>query len=358
MALTAEASRDARWSTSDLSSDQAVSRWMELLSQTIAAMHIDSLDRKRFSASRQQVGLGPIDLNILEASPQRVQRTRSMISRQKPDYDLLYLQEGAGELEHCGNKIKVPAGSFVLLDNLQPYDLLFPNGSVCLATHFDDRWLRKWVAFPRAIAAQAIPGDFAWGTPLAAMLRAISNTGLEGAVLSRSAIADQLGALLALMVGKGEAQFSSRHQADLLVRFKQALRERYDEVDLDPASVARDMGVSKRHLHGVFAQGGATFGAVLLDIRLTRAAEMLQNHQFRAYGSGDIAWACGFADPSHFARRFRQRYGINPVRYRAPVKLNPQHDADGADHADATVITAVACTARPEPAAPQLRRAV
>ena len=87
MALTAEASRDARWSTSDLSSDQAVSRWMELLSQTIAAMHIDSLDRKRFSASRQQVGLGPIDLNILEASPQRVQRTRSMISRQKADYE-------------------------------------------------------------------------------------------------------------------------------------------------------------------------------------------------------------------------------------------------------------------------------
>ena len=83
MALTAEASRDARWSTSDLSSDQAVSRWMELLSQTIAAMHIDSLDRKRFSASRQQVGLGPIDLNILEASPQHVQRTRSMIARQK-----------------------------------------------------------------------------------------------------------------------------------------------------------------------------------------------------------------------------------------------------------------------------------
>jgi AraC-like DNA-binding protein len=323
MPLIAEASRDARWSTSDFSSDQAGSRWMELLSKSIATMHVDSLDRKPFSASRRRIGLGPIELNILEASSQRVQRTRSMISRQKPDYDLLYLQEGAGELEHCGNKIRVPTGSFVLLDNQQPYELLFPNGSVCLAIHFEDRWLRKWVPFPREIAAQAISGDFGWGTPLVAMLRVIFNTGLEGAVLSRSAIADQLGALLALMVGKGEAQFSSRHQADLLVRFKQAVRERYDEVDLDPASVARDMGVSRRHLHGVFAQGGTTFGAVLLDIRLTRAAEMLQNHQFRAYGIGDIAWACGFADPSHFARRFRQRYGTNPVRYRAPVELAP-----------------------------------
>jgi AraC-like DNA-binding protein len=323
MALTTEASRDARWSISDFSSDQAVSRWMELLSETIHTMHIDRLDRKPFSASLQHVGLGPIDLNIHEASPQRAQRTRSMISRQKADYDLLYLQEGAAELEHCGNKIKVPMGSFVLLDNLQPYDLLFPSRNVCLSTHFEDRWLRKWVAFPRAIVAQAISGDFAWGTPLVAMLRVMSNTGLEGAVLSRSAIADQLGALLALMVGKGEGQFSSRHQADLLVRFKQALRERYDEVDLDPASVARGMGVSKRHLHGVFAQGGTTFGAVLLDIRLTKAAEMLQNPQFKAYGIGDIAWACGFADPSHFARRFRQRCGTNPVRYRAPVELAP-----------------------------------
>ena len=50
---------------------------------------------------------------------------------------------------------------------------------------------------------------------------------------------------------------------------------------------------------------------------------MLQNHQFKAYGIGDIAWACGFADPSHFARRFRQRYGINPVRYRPTVELVP-----------------------------------
>ena len=156
-------------------------------------------------------------------------------------------------------------GNFVLLDNLQPYDLLLPSGSVCLASHFEDRWLGKWVAFPRAIVAQAISGDFAWGTPLVAMLRAISDTGLEGAVLSRSAIADQLGTLLALMVGKGGGQFSSRHQADLLVRFKEALRERYDNVDLDPASVARDMGVSKRHLHGVFAQGGT--GARGHDIR-------------------------------------------------------------------------------------------
>ena len=137
MAVTAEASRDARWSTSDFSSDQAFSRWMELVSETIAPTHIDSLDRKPFSASRRRIGLGPIELNILEASSQRVRRTRSMISRQKPDYDLLYLQEGAGELEHCGNKIRVPTGSFVLLDNQQPYELLFPNGSVWLAIHFE-----------------------------------------------------------------------------------------------------------------------------------------------------------------------------------------------------------------------------
>jgi AraC-like DNA-binding protein len=32
---------------------------------------------------------------------------------------------------------------------------------------------------------------------------------------------------------------------------------------------------------------------------------------------GDIAGACGFSDPSHFGRRFRQFYGVTPSDIRA-----------------------------------------
>ena len=260
--------------------------------------------------------MGPIDFNFLDASPQHVIRTKAMAQRQRSaSYDLLYLQRGPADLRHCGATLHIPEGGFVLLDNLEPYDLFFAQDSSCLTTHFDDRWLRKWVAYPRALAARPIVGEQAWAAPLAAMLRTISAGGLHGAVLPRSVIADQFGALLALMA-KEDAPQASRHQTELLIRFKRALRERFDDSTLDPAAFARQMGVSKRHLHGIFAQAGTTFGAELIEIRLARAAQLLNDRRFVSHRVQDIAWACGFADPSHFARRFREKFGAGPLRYR------------------------------------------
>jgi AraC-like DNA-binding protein len=317
MIQTHESARDACWSTDALAGPSTATRWAELLSANIAEMHVESPERRwSYSASWERVGLGPIDLNFLRASPQRVQRTRAMVQRQRSaDYDLLYMQQGPADLIHCGSKLRVPEGSFVLLDNLEPYDLSFSDDSNCLTTHFDDRWLRKWIAHPHSLAAKPIAGDREWAAPLAATLRTIAAGGLHGAALPRSVIADQFGALLALMAGQGE-QPASRHQADLLLRFQRAIRERFDDCDLDPAVLAAEMGVSKRHLHGVFAQGGTTFGTVLLETRLNHAAQLMRDPRFASYRVGDVAWACGFADPSHFARRFREKFGASPLEFR------------------------------------------
>lgn len=309
----ADADRDMRWSTADLPGDQRIDDWIAMLSTTITEMDVTAVDPATFSAEWQRYGLGPIDLNFLNAKPQRVLHTRSMAARGGvSDYDLLYMKHGPAELRHCGNDMRVTEGSFVLLDNQHPYDLAFPEGSFCLTTHFEESWLRKWVPHPDRLVAKPIDASNDWGMPLAALLSTISNRGLGDAALSRSIIADQLGSLLALMAGVGE-EFSSQDQAGLFARLKRALQDRFEDADLDPATLAQEMGISKRHLHGVFAARGNTFGAVLMEIRLTRAAEMLVDPRFSAYRIGDIAWSCGFADPSHFARRFRERHGASPL---------------------------------------------
>jgi AraC-like DNA-binding protein len=316
IASGAETQRDVRWSTDSLASPDPVAGWAELLSKNIAEMHVETPSRHGYRAIWDRIGLGPVDLNFLQASPQRVKRTRAMVQRQRAaDYDLLYMQKGPASLVHCGERLLVSEGSFVLLDNLEAYDLTFSDESTCLTTHLDDRWLRKWIAHPRLLAAKPIRGDHEWAAPLAATLRTIAAGGLHGAALPRSIIADQFGALLALMAGQGERQ-NSRHHADLFLRLKRALQERFDECALDPASLACEIGISKRHLHGIFAQAGTTFGGVLLDIRLKHAAQLLSDRRFSSYRVGDVAWACGFADPSHFARRFRLKFGASPLKFR------------------------------------------
>ena len=37
----------------------------------------------------------------------------------------------------------------------------------------------------------------------------------------------------------------------------------------------------------------------------------------------EVAEKCGFSDPSHFARRFRKRFGVTPIQYRRALRLPP-----------------------------------
>jgi AraC family transcriptional activator of tynA and feaB len=50
--------------------------------------------------------------------------------------------------------------------------------------------------------------------------------------------------------------------------------------------------------------------------RLHRAQRLLRDKRFDGLGIAEIAWKCGFSEPSHFARRFRERFGATPSAYR------------------------------------------
>jgi AraC-like DNA-binding protein len=296
-------------------STDCVSSWTDRLGTYLTELHVESTTLGAHRGRIQHFQLGSLQLNCLSATSQRVLHSPAMVSRSSNDYLLLLFEKEAARLWHYGLEMNVPEGSFVLLDNQQPFELLRENGGVTLAMRLEDAWLRHWLPHPNAAVAVPIVGEDGWGAPLAATLRNISKHGLADAILPRSVIADQLGAFLALMIG-GQGQGVSRHQGEMLVRLKRCMQERLDELDLDPTIIANAFGISKRYLHGLFAQAGHTFGGLLIEMRLERAAEMLRDRRFNGYRAGDIAWTCGFANASHFARRFRAKYGVSPADYR------------------------------------------
>ena len=102
------------------------------------------------------------------------------------------------------------------------------------------------------------------------------------------------------------------HGASLLRRLTRTIVEQSSDPAIDPAGIAAAHGISRRYLHLVLAQGGTSFGAVLIESRLNRAKALLEDRRFARISIADIAWRSGFSNPSHFARRFRQRFGIAP----------------------------------------------
>jgi AraC-like DNA-binding protein len=53
-----------------------------------------------------------------------------------------------------------------------------------------------------------------------------------------------------------------------------------------------------------------------MELRLGRARDLLRNVRLYDLPVTEVAARCGFADPSHFARRFRGRFGQSPVQFR------------------------------------------
>jgi len=310
-----EASRDERWSSDGLFDKAALSAWNDVVSTRIAEMCIDSEQQHVFKARWAHFGLGPIDIHSFQTAEQTITRSQAMARRSSEEvYALSYMKRGTAVVHHAGSDVFVPEGSFVFVNHALPYSFRFPQNLVAITSHMPLSWLRRWVPQPEALLARTFDAT-PWGAALAAMLSAIDESGMKDATISRSSIADQLGAFLSLMVGN-EPSGESLHQNRMFQRATMILRDRYDDVDLTPCTVAAELNISKRYVHKIFAGNNTTFGAELLALRLSRAADMLKDRRYDAYRMNDVAFACGFSDSSHFARRFREKFGMTPLQVR------------------------------------------
>jgi len=56
-----------------------------------------------------------------------------------------------------------------------------------------------------------------------------------------------------------------------------------------------------------------TFTEHLLDARMTRAAELLDDNRLKIY---EVAAECGYTDTKYFCRVFKKRFGLSPERHR------------------------------------------
>lgn len=309
------AERDMQWSSGQLPGNPALCAWNTVMSDYVAEMNIDSVERSAFSARWDRYGLGPIDINNFRTAEQTISRTAAMV-RRRPDevYALSYMQQGSAAVRHAGQDVHVPQGSFILVNHASPYSFRFPEGAVALTAHMPASWLRRWVPQPETMLVKTFDVS-TWGGALAAMLNAIDQKGLQDAALARSCIADQLGAFLALMNGNVSSG-ESLHQGKLYKRALILMKDRFEEPDLSPNTLAAELAISKRYVHKIFAGHNTTFGAELLSLRLNHARDMLQDPRYSAYRISDVAYACGFTDPSHFARKFRERYGHAPLALR------------------------------------------
>lgn len=110
---------------------------------------------------------------------------------------------------------------------------------------------------------------------------------------------------------------TARGVPDWLLRAREWIEDCYaDELEL--RAMARAIGIHPVHLaRGFRRHFCCTAAEFLLQRRLQAAAQMLVTGRLPL---SEIALAAGFADQSHFTRRFADGYGITPGVYRRHLR--------------------------------------
>jgi AraC-like DNA-binding protein len=94
------------------------------------------------------------------------------------------------------------------------------------------------------------------------------------------------------------------------------IKSRHTDPEFSPHEVGHRLGISQRYLQELMQETGPSFTERVLELRLQKARIMLASRQSDRLKVSDIAYACGFANTSHFNQCFRRRFGASPTQFR------------------------------------------
>jgi AraC-like DNA-binding protein len=95
-----------------------------------------------------------------------------------------------------------------------------------------------------------------------------------------------------------------------------AVRANIHDDSLSAQSLSRMLNISRSSLYGVTRVAGTTVERMIIDARLISVASKLDDPQCTMVNITELAFAAGFRDLSHFGRRFKEKYGVTPAKYR------------------------------------------
>jgi AraC family transcriptional activator of tynA and feaB len=315
--------------------------WRDLLRSMCGRYYSEGLEPDAFAGWVRPVTTPGFTALNIGCNAHRVERTYRDVRLDGADhYFTVFPASGQLAMIHNDQAVRLGVGDVALVDAARPVIYCADNGS--------EPWNTVSLSLPRQSLVSYLgfePQGGLYrraGTPAGRLLFDLIQTSDdgEGAAMSpadsymRLAVYDLIGALFAAP----EPSSGSRHTDKLFARIRGIIKDGCADPDFGPCEVAAEAGISLRYLQKLFTERGSTCSELIYSLRLNQAAHLL--HRRGALRTdqplSEIAYASGFRDYTHFARKFRHRFGYPPGAHSkrpghsgteqcAPVPVNVRH---------------------------------
>jgi AraC-like DNA-binding protein len=293
--------------------------WQDIVCDVYVGLDCTSSLGSAFRGTVTRAPLGRAICSEVSSQQQRVSRTPSRISRAHEEYFLIALgKHGVGGVVQDGRETVIHPGEFAIYDTTRPYELQFDGAFTQTIFQIPRDMLRRRIAGTEALTAISFGSD----RPLSRLAHDFVYQLCRSADQIETEQAQRLSEQAVDLISMALAErlpaqpLASTHRAALLYRLKAHIRAHLADPELSLAETAAALGISPRYVNDLFSDEETSFQRYVLRERLSQCARDLASPTLAHRQVGEIAFAWGFNDLSHFGRVFREHYGASPREWR------------------------------------------
>jgi AraC-like DNA-binding protein len=307
--------------TADIEPRDRLAYWYDVASKALVRHECVIDCPSQFSADLSRASLG--EIGIVSLASEGIRSTaveKRMIAAETGSSLLLSVSlEGRATVSQDGNEVVAGTGDMMLIDTRRPY-----------AARYAGSWKRLFFKVPvaaidsrlklgHAIEPRLVSSRQGLGRLTTDFILKISSRVRELQRHSKEQLSDQVVDLLALLLAQqSNTRVKALASADniALLYLRAAIDSRLTDPALDAATAAGSAGMTLARANRLLRSEGTTVDGLIIARRLERCHRALADPLQNGRTVREIAYAWGFADASHFSRRFKDAYGCAPGEYR------------------------------------------
>jgi AraC-like DNA-binding protein len=277
-------------------------------------------DRTRFAAQIQGATLGSLELVQFSNSSMEVSHTLAHARNTSPDWVFVCCQlSGAAIIVQNGNEASLATGTLAFIDPLLPYNARFLDRSEMLCIKAPRRELRARLGRGSEFAARLVTSDRVDDSLTLSLAAKLPSLAGKMVSVTEEMVGNHALDLISLSLARtieGASVRVSVPKSIILARIRAAIEARLADPRLDAQAIADAVGISVRYANALLAVQDTSLKRFILSRRLARCRHAFDDPKQSHRTVSEIAQAWGFSDMTHFARRFKEAYGILPSEHK------------------------------------------
>ena len=298
------------WSTTEIDPRDRRAWWID---EMCAHCHVDcepGKDARLFGEGSIADIAGVLEIGSGFSSAQVLTRSSRQIARGDDRLFITLVGSGRSLVSQHGRDTLLTKGDFALTDRTHHYQQAMDGDIAQTVLMIPRDLLLPRIGPVERFTSVRVDGRKGFGGLLSPMLQDLPGqlSGIADDAQPRI-VENVLDLIATSLLSQGDGTHRSAQMAFVRVKF---WIETHLTEELSADRIAAACGVSVRHLSRLFLRDGTSPMTHVWERRLERCRRALTDPKMADRMIGEIAFAAGFRDLSHFSHAYRARYGCSP----------------------------------------------